>query len=228
MRYDVDRSDLASKRGMFSMNDEPLQSEWPTTFVYRYSPFRGRIRRVVDSTVAGVVLLIASPILVIAAAAVFLEDGTPIVFRQKRVGRFGKLFTIYKLRTMKRAELSDRLSPRNPGDSRITRVGRFLRKTSIDELPQLINVLRGDMALIGPRPEMPFVVRSYDKWQHLRHLILPGVTGIWQTRARKTIALERPEATLMDLEYIRTSSIQGDIILLARTAIAALSSKGAF
>jgi lipopolysaccharide/colanic/teichoic acid biosynthesis glycosyltransferase len=86
----------------------------------------------------------------------------------------------------------------------------------------------GDMALIGPRPEMPFVVRSYDRWQHLRHLIRPGLTGIWQTRARKTISLERPEATLMDLEYIERSSFLLDVQLLARTVLATVYPKGAF
>jgi lipopolysaccharide/colanic/teichoic acid biosynthesis glycosyltransferase len=129
---------------------------------------------------------------------------------------------------MKHAELGDRLSPRSPGDSRITRVGKFLRTTSIDELPQLLNVVRGDMALIGPRPEMPFVVHSYDRWQHLRHLMTPGLTGIWQTTARKTIALERPEATLMDLQYIATSSVSLDIALFARTVVATVLPKGAF
>ena len=200
----------------------------PTTFVYRCKPRRARIRRVVDATISGIVILAVSPILLAATAAIALEDGFPVMFTQRRVGRYGKLFTIYKLRTMKIAESVDRLSPRNANDSRVTRVGRFLRKTSIDELPQLVNVLRGDMALIGPRPEMPFVVRSYDRWQHLRHLITPGLTGIWQTRARKTIALERPEATLMDLEYIETSSVLLDVQLLARTVLATVVPKGAF
>ncbi len=210
------------------MNEEALVSQWPTTFVYRCKPGRARVRRVVDSIVAAVAMLVASPILAVAALAILLEDGRPILFRQRRVGHYGRLFTIYKLRTMKRAELVDRLSPRSANDSRITRVGRVLRKTSIDELPQLVNVLMGDMALIGPRPEMPFVVRSYDRWQHLRHLIRPGLTGIWQTRARKTISLERPEATLMDLEYIESSSFLLDVQLLARTVLATVYPKGAF
>jgi lipopolysaccharide/colanic/teichoic acid biosynthesis glycosyltransferase len=210
------------------MSDEALAPQWPTTFVYRCKPGRARARRVVDAALAAVALLVASPVLAVAALAILVEDGMPILFRQRRVGRYGRLFTIYKLRTMKRAELADRLSPRSANDSRITRVGRVLRKTSIDELPQLVNVLIGDMALIGPRPEMPFIVRSYDRWQHLRHLIRPGLTGIWQTRARKTLSLERPEATLMDLEYIERSSFLLDVQLLARTVLVTVYPKGAF
>ncbi len=98
------------------MNEEALVSQWPTTFVYRCKPGRARVRRVVDSIVAAVAMLVASPILAVAALAILLEDGRPILFRQRRVGHYGRLFTIYKLRTMKRAELVDRLSPRSAHD----------------------------------------------------------------------------------------------------------------
>ncbi len=200
----------------------------PQRFAYRRRPKLACMRRVFDASAAAVGVILTGPIVLAAMGAILLEDGRPVIFNQRRVGRYGKHFTIYKLRTMKHADSGDRLSPRTAGDFRITRVGRFLRKTSIDELPQLVNVLRGDMALIGPRPEMPFVVSSYKSWQHLRHLVTPGLTGLWQIKARKTIALEHPEATLMDLEYIATSSVMLDIRLLARTVVATVIHKGAF
>jgi lipopolysaccharide/colanic/teichoic acid biosynthesis glycosyltransferase len=210
------------------MQAPPPVIHTPTNFAFRRKPLRARLRRWFDTTAAAIGLVLTGPVIAVAMLAIALEDGAPVTFRQRRVGQYGRTFTIHKLRTMKHAELGDRLSPRSPGDSRITRVGKFLRTTSIDELPQLLNVVRGDMALIGPRPEMPFVVHSYDRWQHLRHLMTPGLTGIWQTTARKTIALERPEATLMDLQYIATSSVSLDIALFARTVVATVLPKGAF
>jgi lipopolysaccharide/colanic/teichoic acid biosynthesis glycosyltransferase len=186
-----------------------------------------RARRVFDVTIASAALAAASPILIAAAIAIRLEDGGPIFFKQQRVGRFGKLFTIYKLRTMKTTACGDALKPTGGTDSRITNIGRFLRKASIDELPQLFNVLRGDMAIVGPRPEMPFVVRNYEKWQHLRHLAKPGVTGLWQTRCRSTVPLHKPAATHIDLEYIRTASMATDGRIVLRTFQALVSTQGA-
>jgi lipopolysaccharide/colanic/teichoic acid biosynthesis glycosyltransferase len=200
----------------------------PGLVVYRYQPRLGRLRRIANAAAAALALVALSPVLVIAASAIVIDDGMPFLFTQRRVGRFGKLFTIYKLRTMKRESSFDALSPRSAGDSRITRVGGILRKTSIDELPQLVNVLRGEMALVGPRPEMPFVVKKYARWQSLRHLVTPGLTGIWQITARKTVPLELPAATVMDLEYIRTASVLLDIKLIARTILSVLNPKGAF
>ncbi|HYZ17516.1 MAG TPA: sugar transferase [Candidatus Acidoferrum sp.] len=188
-----------------------------------------RRQRVFDLTIASLALLAASPVLALAALAIRLEDRGPIFFKQKRVGRFGKLFTIYKLRTMRITDCGDALSPSAPGDARITRVGRFLRKASIDELPQLINVLRGEMSIVGPRPEMPFVVQQrYEPWQHLRHLTKPGVTGLWQIRYRSRIPLHRPEATQIDLEYIRTASVSTDGRIVLHTFRALLSTQGAY
>ena len=200
----------------------------PEHFVFRHEPRKDRFRKLLDSLLASGALLVASPILACAVVAILLEDGRPIFFTQRRVGRFGKTFVIFKLRTMKKQELGDRLSPRDGNDTRITRVGSFLRKSSIDEIPQLLNIIIGDMALVGPRPEMPFVVGSYEKWQHLRHLVNPGLTGLWQVNARKTIALEKPEATIIDLEYIERRSLRFDILILARTVGSVLRSKGAF
>jgi lipopolysaccharide/colanic/teichoic acid biosynthesis glycosyltransferase len=187
-----------------------------------------RRQRIFDLAVASFALAVASPVLALAALAIRLEDRGPILFRQKRVGQFGRLFTIYKLRTMRLADCGDALSPSAPGDSRITRVGRLLRKASIDELPQLVNVLRGEMSIVGPRPEMPFVVSRYLPWQNLRHLAKPGVTGLWQIRARSRIPLHRPEATQIDLEYIRTASVRTDGRIVLHTFRALLFAQGAY
>jgi lipopolysaccharide/colanic/teichoic acid biosynthesis glycosyltransferase len=127
---------------------------------------------------------------------------------------------------MRVSECNDALKPATSGDLRITRVGKYLRQLSIDELPQLLNVVRGDMALVGPRPEMPFLVHRYEPWQQLRHLVTPGITGLWQVTGRRSIPLQRPEATAIDLEYIRKSSLALDLSLLFKTAFSLLSSRG--
>jgi lipopolysaccharide/colanic/teichoic acid biosynthesis glycosyltransferase len=195
--------------------------------VYRSNPRKASVRRAIDVAVAASALVIATPVLLLSAVAIKLEDGGPVLFRQRRVGRFERLFTMYKLRTMRPEACGDGLSPSSSRDPRITRVGTFLRKYSIDELPQLFNVIRGDMTLIGPRPEMPFLVRKYQPWQHLRHLATPGVTGLWQTRARSTIPLHLPEATRIDLEYIARASPRTDGLILIATVRRILSSHGA-
>ena len=200
----------------------------PPTFLYRENLAYRRVARCVDVAVASLALCAAAPILLLAAAAIKLEDGGPILFVQKRVGRFGRLFDVYKLRTMRPDACKDELSPTGAGDSRITAVGRWLRRLSIDELPQLFNVLSGEMALVGPRPEMPFVVRSYIRWQQLRHMVRPGLTGLWQVECRSTVPLYRPEATVLDLRYINSASPLYDGAILLRTVRAFFSSHGAY
>ncbi len=200
----------------------------PDLIVFRENVGYMRLRRVIDVCVALAMLLVAAPILIVAGIAILIEDGRPILFRQRRVGRFGKLFTIYKLRTMKKEKCVDGLSPTTGRDPRITRAGYWLRRSSIDEIPQLLNVLIGDMALVGPRPEMPFIVRGYESWQHLRHLVTPGVTGFWQTTCRSTVPLHMPQATLLDLDYIRQASHSTDAAVLVRTIRTLISTEGAY
>lgn len=197
-------------------------------FYYRESKTYGRRRRIVDIVVSCIALIVAAPILATATLAILIEDGRPILFRQERVGRFGRLFVMYKLRTMTTHDCVDARKPSGTSDGRVTRVGRFLRRTSIDELPQFFNVIRGEMSVVGPRPEMPFIVRSYASWQHLRLLVPPGITGLWQTACRSTIALDNPEATRLDLDYIQRASTFGDVALIARTIGAMFSMRGAF
>jgi lipopolysaccharide/colanic/teichoic acid biosynthesis glycosyltransferase len=208
-----------------SIETSPLR---PDLLIYRHRPRKERARKALDAFIAGGTLILVSPVLLAAAVAIYLEDRGPIFFTQERIGRFGRPFRIYKLRTMRVAELGDRPSPKHAGDSRITRVGRLLRKTSIDELPQLFNIAKGEMAIVGPRPEMPFIVRSYQNWQHLRLLVTPGLTGLWQVKARKTISLERPEATMIDIDYIRSVTMLRDISIIAQTVRAVVKPKGAY
>jgi lipopolysaccharide/colanic/teichoic acid biosynthesis glycosyltransferase len=196
--------------------------------IYRHDGMRHALQRLRDVAFASVVLLFAAPVLALAALAILIEDGGPVIFSQQRVGRFERLFTIYKLRTMRKSDCGDAQSPTGTGDSRITAVGKFLRKTSIDELPQLVNVIRGDMSLVGPRPEMPFIVRRYERWQHLRHLATPGLTGLWQVTCRSTVPLDHPEATALDLDYIASRSHVFDIRLIVGTVSALIRPKGAF
>jgi lipopolysaccharide/colanic/teichoic acid biosynthesis glycosyltransferase len=196
--------------------------------VYRHSRTVHLVRRIRDIALASAALAMASPVLALAALAIVLEDGGPILFTQRRVGHYERLFTIFKLRTMRVAECGDGTSPSDARDGRITRVGRFLRKTSIDELPQLVNIIRGDMTLVGPRPEMAFIVRKYRRFQHVRHLTPPGLTGLWQITARSTIPLAHPAATAMDIEYLHRSSPSFDVALLFGTVSAVIRTKGAY
>jgi lipopolysaccharide/colanic/teichoic acid biosynthesis glycosyltransferase len=181
-----------------------------------------------DSGLAGVILLFATPILLIAMACIYFEDRGPVFFKQRRAGRFERLFVMYKLRTMRLGDCVDRPTPKDGSDPRVTRVGRILRKMSIDELPQLINVIRGEMTLVGPRPEMPIMIEGYERWQHMRHLVTPGLTCIWQTTSRSDIPLHQPAATVLDLDYIRSASPKLDGRLLAQTILSVLRTKGAY
>jgi lipopolysaccharide/colanic/teichoic acid biosynthesis glycosyltransferase len=196
--------------------------------IYRPNLTASRVRRLIDIAVAGLLLVLALPIIALACLFTFLEDGGPVLFRQRRAGRFERAFTIYKVRTMRKNQCVDSRSPTSAADPRITTVGRFLRKTSIDELPQLFNVLRGDMSLIGPRPEMPLIVSNYQHWQHLRHLINPGITCIWQTTCRSQIPLDDPKATALDIDYIRRASPALDGALLLRTVFSVVLQRGAY
>ena len=169
-----------------------------------------------DRVAAGVLLLLLSPAFAVIGLLVWLEDGRPIFFRQDRVGRHGRRFRIWKFRTM--VVEADRLldkGGRVVGDARITRTGRFLRLTSLDELPQLINILRGEMSFIGPRPGLREHYDRYTSAQKRRYDMRPGVTGLAQVNGRNTLSWSRRIA--YDLEYIRKFSLWGDAKILAKT-----------
>ncbi len=184
------------------------------------------VKRLLDVVVASAVLIAAAPLLLLAAAAVKLQDGGPVLFRQTRVGKDGAHFEILKLRTMtvdaeeKLSSLRERNLREGPlfkaeGDPRVTRVGRVLRCTSIDELPQLVNVLRGEMSLVGPRPPLPSEVETFDEELKERFSSMPGVTGLWQVEARDDPSFELYRQ--LDLFYVENWSIGLDLTILALT-----------
>jgi lipopolysaccharide/colanic/teichoic acid biosynthesis glycosyltransferase len=199
-----------------------------TNLIYRFNRTHHALRRIRDVVLASAALVVLSPVLGLAALAIYAEDRGQVFFCQRRVGAFERLFTMYKFRTMRITDCGDAVSPTSRSDSRITTVGRVLRKTSIDELPQLINIIRGDMTLVGPRPEMPFIVQRYARFQHLRHLVTPGLTGLWQIRYRSTIPLERREASATDIEYISLASPLFDLKIIFQTAVVVVRSMGAY
>ena len=169
-----------------------------------------------DRVAAGVLLLLLSPAFAVIGLLVWLEDGRPIFFRQDRVGRYGRRFLIWKFRSM--VVEADRLldkEGRVHGDGRITRAGRFLRLTSLDELPQLINVIRGEMSFIGPRPGLKEHYDRYTAAQKRRYDMRPGVTGLAQVNGRNTLPWSRRIA--YDLEYIDEFSLWQDVKILAKT-----------
>jgi lipopolysaccharide/colanic/teichoic acid biosynthesis glycosyltransferase len=178
-----------------------------------------RLNRVADAAIAGAALLAASPLLGIAALAVKLEDGGPVLFRQTRVGWKGCDFELLKLRTMVvGAETMGAGFAVNEGDPRITRVGRLLRRLSLDELPQLWNVVRGDMSVIGPRPTLRYQVERYDQRQRRRLDVKPGITGWAQVNGRA--ALPWADRIELDVWYVEHRSPWLDVRILAKTPFA--------
>jgi lipopolysaccharide/colanic/teichoic acid biosynthesis glycosyltransferase len=177
------------------------------------------MNRAADMAIAGGALLVASPLLALAALAIKLEDGGPVLYRQTRVGRDGADFELLKLRTMVvGAETMGAGLAVNRGDSRITRTGQILRKLSLDELPQLWNVVRGEMSVIGPRPTLRYQVEQYDQRQRHRLDVKPGITGWAQVNGRATLPwVDRIE---LDVWYVEHRSPLLDLKILARTPFA--------
>ena len=180
------------------------------------------MNRTFDLALAGLGLVVASPLLALAALAVKLEDGGPVLFRQVRVGKDGKDFELLKLRSMVvDAERQGAGFAVDRGDARITRVGRVIRRTSIDELPQLWNVVRGDMSVIGPRPTLRYQVERYTERQRRRLEVRPGLTGWAQIHGRATLPwAERIE---LDVWYVEHRSPAVDLRILLRTPLALFS-----
>ena len=179
------------------------------------------MNRPADVVLAGVGLALTSPLLAAAALAIKLEDGGPVLFRQTRVGKEGENFELLKLRSMSvGAEHMGAGYAVDRGDSRITRVGRFLRRTSIDELPQLWNVVRGDMSVIGPRPTLRYQVERYSDRQRRRLEVLPGITGWAQIHGRASLSWD--ERIELDVWYVEHRSPRVDLKILLRTPIALL------
>lgn len=201
---------------------------------------RGRyatvVKPVIDRVAATLLLISAAPWMLLIAIAVAIRIGHPIIFRQQRVGQDGKLFTVYKFRTMTSDRRSQqvtyhwddrRVSHKREDDPRLTPLGRTLRRWSADELPQLWNVIRGDMSIIGPRPELPSIVSRFETWQHERHAVKPGLTGYWQVYARGDGHLMH-ERTDLDIAYVRSIGPRTDLKILLLTIPALLGLRRGF
>ncbi len=180
------------------------------------------IKRAIDVAVSATTLLVTGPALLGAAAAVRATLGAPVFFRQRRPGLHGKPFEIWKFRTMTDAKAPDgRLLP---DSERLTAVGRFLRGSSLDELPQLLNVLKGEMSLVGPRPLLMQYLERYDARQARRHEVAPGITGLAQVRGRNSLSWE--EKFELDVQYVESWSLLLDLQILAETALRVVDRRG--
>jgi lipopolysaccharide/colanic/teichoic acid biosynthesis glycosyltransferase len=202
-------------------------------------------KRVFDATVAGLLLCVLSPVFLVAYLLVIASSRGGAIFRQERVGRGGRPFVMYKFRTMRvgctdelhRSYVRRLLTEQEPpvggdrglykleGDPRVTRVGRVLRRTSLDELPQLWNVLRGDMSLVGPRPALAWEAEMFSATHNERFAVAPGLTGLWQVSGRSRLPML--DGLDLDVEYVRRQSFRLDLLILAKTVPTVLSTNGA-
>jgi exopolysaccharide biosynthesis polyprenyl glycosylphosphotransferase len=195
------------------------------------------LKRVTDLALTSAGLLMAWPLFLFIAVLIKLDSPGPVLYRQRRVGKDGRLFDMLKFRSMyrdadrRRAELSAVNEATGPlfkmrNDPRVTRVGRILRRTSLDEIPQLLNVLRGEMSLVGPRPPIPAEVEQYEPWQLGRLRAVPGMTGLWQVSGRSEVSFH--DMVRLDLHYIRNWSLSLDLEILWRTLPAVIGHRGAY
>ena len=194
-------------------------------------------KRLLDLLVAGSLVLFLGPLLCALALLIKLDSPGPVIFRQKRIGENGRIFVMFKFRTMvdgaenlqrevNQVIGSGHIIHKRNGDPRVTRFGIFLRRTSLDELPQLFNVCKGDMSLVGPRPEMPWLVERYETWQYKRFSVPQGMTGWWQVNGRsdKPMHLHTED----DIYYIQNYSLWLDIYILLKTPLVVMRGKGAY
>ena len=195
------------------------------------------LKRFFDIAFSSLALLVTAPVFVIIALAIKLESPGPVIFRTKRIGDAGKTFTMYKFRSMIEGapdfldtvpvlDIKSRPIYKLKDDPRITRVGRFLRRWSLDELPQLINVLKGDMSMVGPRPEQPFITKQYEPWQWQRIQVPPGITGWWQVHGRSELPMHLN--TQLDIYYVANYSMILDIKILFLTIFEVIKGRGAY
>ena len=196
------------------------------------------VKRLFDIVVSAILLVLLAPLVLGVALAIRLEDPGPILFKQKRVGRWGALFTMWKFRSMytdaearkqelmASNEMDGGVTFKMKDDPRVTRVGRVIRKTSIDELPQLWNVLKGDMSLVGPRPPVPQEVDQYSLSDRRRLEVIPGITCIWQVSGRSEIPFD--QQVELDVQYIQSQSLWTDLKILLKTIPALLFGAGAY
>lgn len=194
------------------------------------------IKRSLDLIVSFTMLIILLPLMLLIALLIFAEDGGDVLFKQKRVGLNGHLFTMYKFRSMKKNQHDYQLINEIPGkrkisfkmrqDPRITKTGKYLRHYSLDELPQLINILWGNMSLVGPRPPLPAEVENYTPYELRRLNVKPGLTCYWQIQGRSNLPFD--EQVRLDLKYIQSKTIWGDLRILLKTIPAVITGRGAY
>lgn len=194
-------------------------------------------KRLFDLAVGFLVFVFAIPIVPLIALMIKLDSPGPVFYRQDRIGRSGRPFRFYKFRSMyreadrRRAELEGRNEQEGPvfkmkADPRITPVGQFLRRSSMDEIPQIINVLRGEMSIVGPRPPLPVEVARYQPWHRRRLDVKPGITCLWQIAGRSQIGFD--EWMRLDMEYLRTRSLRTDLTIFLKTLPAVMARRGAY
>lgn len=212
----VGNINISELEGIPSIDVKPRKAN----FLYRLS------KRLIDIIGSLILLIIFLPFWILIVILIRLDSKGAAHFVHKRVGKDGKEFNLYKFRTMKGSVGAYEIAPSKASDARITKIGKFLRKTSLDELPQLLNGLKNDMSLVGPRPEMPFIVKKYNKWQRKRLEVKPGLTGLWQILGRKDLPLH--ENIEYDFYYIQNQSLLLDLVILIKTVWAVITAKGAF
>jgi exopolysaccharide biosynthesis polyprenyl glycosylphosphotransferase len=197
-----------------------------------FSPAQRLVKRGTDLLISLTIIIVGFPVFAAIALAIKLDSRGPIIFRQQRIGIHGRPFSMYKFRSMydnlKQAQFDETKLDimKRPDDPRVTRVGRFLRRSSLDELPQLFNVLKGEMSLVGPRPEMPARVQEYVWWQFKRFEVPQGMTGWWQVNGRANRPMHMN--TEDDLYYIENYSLWMDFVILWRTIRVVFTGEGAF
>jgi lipopolysaccharide/colanic/teichoic acid biosynthesis glycosyltransferase len=216
------------------LHDELLgQVESTVDLLPRAGIYSRRVKPFVDFVGGVSFLIILSPIILISLGLVALSLGHPLIYRQDRIGIDGRPFKLYKLRTMtpdRRSGQGSYIGPerrqthKSRKDPRVTSIGRLLRAVRFDELPQLWNVIKGDMSLVGPRPELPQIVAHYEEWQHRRHIVRPGLTGLWQVSHHNGKPMH--ECTEVDLEYIAAMSFASDVSIMMRTPAAMFHRRG--
>lgn len=190
------------------------------------SPYYLALKRGVDFALSTLFIITLCPLYLVIGALIKLDSPGPIIFKQKRVGLRGRQFSMYKFRSMHLEAPKYAPTPSNPHDPRITRMGRWLRRTSLDELPQIFNVWRGDMSLVGPRPEMPFIVETYTPLQRRRLEAKPGITGVWQISAVRGEPIH--QNIEYDLFYLENRSILLDLAIIVKTILSVIKGVGAF
>ncbi len=191
------------------------------------TPFEQYCKRTIDILMSGSMLIISLPIVPVICSLIRFSSPGPAIFRHKRIGKDGKPFIMYKFRTMYKEVNEYQESPIRKDDPRILPyIGHWLRRSSLDEMPQLWNVLKGEMSMVGPRPEMPFIVENYEPWQRRRLAVVPGITGLWQISGRKDLPLF--SNLEYDFYYIQNQSVLFDLIILLKTVPVVLFGKGAY